>query len=201
MSQPGEARFGSNAAGDGNTARSTDHESAHAATRWLDLSDEALLAECRFDQYRGPGAGGQKRNKTSNSVRLIHLPTGIQVIAGESRSLKENRLYAIRRLKLKLAAEVRQPVDPRFFEPPAWFDQVRQSGRLAASHRNPHYARTAALILDLLDSRHGSIGDVAKLLGVTTSSVVKFLQAEPHLWTAANALRKGTGQPPLDKPG
>ena len=66
-------------------------------------------------------------------------------------------------------------------------------GRLAVSHRNEHYARTAALILDLLDSRNGSVGDVAKLLGVTTSSIVKFLEVEPHLWGAANAIRKATG--------
>lgn len=167
--------------------------------RWLDLSDSALLEACRFDYFRGPGPGGQKRNKTSNSVRLTHLPTAIRVVAGESRSLEENKLRAVRRLKLRLAAEVRRPLDPRGFEPPVWFAQVRQLGRLAVSHRNEHYARTAALILDLLDSRRGSIGDVAKLLEVTTSSVVKFLEAEPELWAAAQAIRKEAGQPPLDK--
>ena len=119
------------------------------------------------------GTWGQKRNKTSNSVRLTHLPTGFHVLAGESRSLQENKIRAVRRLKLKLAVSVRQPIDPRFFEPPAWFGQVVQVGRLAVSHHNDHYARTAALVLDLLD-RRGSVGDVAKLLGVTTSSILKF---------------------------
>jgi len=167
--------------------------------RWLDLSEAALLAECRFDVFRGPGPGGQKRNKTSNSIRLTHLPTGVSVVAGESRSQQENKLRAVRRLKLRLAAEVRHAIDPRGFEPPAWFQQVVQLGRLAVSHRNEHYARTAALVLDLLDSRRGSVGDVAKLLGVSTSSVVKFLEEEPELWTAANATRKAAGQPPLEK--
>jgi hypothetical protein len=169
------------------------------APRWLDLSEAALLADCRFDLFRGPGPGGQKRNKTSNSVRLTHLPTALHVAAGESRSLKENKLRAIRRLKLRLATEVRRPVDPQSFEPPAWFPQGVQGGRLAVSHRNEHYARTAALALDLLDSRQGRISDVARLLGVTTSSLVTFLAGEPRLWSAANAIRKFAGQPPLQK--
>ena len=167
--------------------------------RWLDLSEQALLSSCHFDAFRGPGPGGQKRNKTSNSIRLTHEPTSIQVVAGESRSLQENKLRAIRRLKLRLAADIRYTVELRWFEPPAWFDAVKQLGRLAVSHRNEHYARTASLVLDLLQARNGSVGDVAKLLGVTTTSVVKFLEEEHQLWAAANAIRKSAGQPPLDK--
>ena len=173
-------------------------EPAPSTPRWLDLSEDALLEECRFEIFRGPGPGGQKRNKISNSVRLTHLPTGVHVVARESRSQAENKMRAIRRLKLRLAAMVRHTIDPRFFEPPPWFPQVVQLGRLAISHRNEHYPRTAALVLDLLDSRKGSIGDVGKLLGVTTSSLVKFLQEEPELWSAANAIRKAAGEPPLE---
>jgi hypothetical protein len=167
--------------------------------RWLDLSDQALLEACRFDAFRGPGPGGQKRNKTSNSIRLTHVPTGIHVIAGESRSQVENKLRAVRRLKLKLATEIRHAIDPRFFEPPDWVALVKQSGRLALSHHNEHYARTAALVLDLLESRSGSVGDVAKLLGVSTSSVVKFLEAEPQLWAAANSIREAAGKGSLER--
>jgi hypothetical protein len=166
---------------------------------WLDLTEAALLEACRFDFFRGPGPGGQKRNRTSNSVRLTHLPTGISVIAGESRSLAENKMRAGRRLKVRLAAEVRRPIDSRGFEPPMWFAQVRQLGRLAVSHRNGHYARTAALVLDLLQERRGCIGDVAKLLEVTTSSVVKFLEVEPQFWAAAQMIRRGAGHSPLEK--
>ena len=59
-----------------------------------------------MEAFRGPGPGGQKRNKTSNSIRLTHLPTGIHVIAGESRSQAENKMRAIRRLRLKLATDI-----------------------------------------------------------------------------------------------
>src|SRR4051795_1851077 len=82
--------------------------------RWLDLTDDALLSDCRFDAFRGPGPGGQKRNKTSNSIRLTHTPTGISVVAGESRSQSENKSRALRRLKLRLAVDVRHAIDPRY---------------------------------------------------------------------------------------
>jgi len=55
------------------------------------LTDERLLAQCEVDTYRASGPGGQKRNKTSSAVRLRHPPTGLIVIAEESRSQHENR--------------------------------------------------------------------------------------------------------------
>ena len=69
-------------------------------TDWSVLSDEVLLTQCEVDTYRASGPGGQKRNKTSSAVRLTHEPTGISVIAGESRSQAENRMRAVRRLRV-----------------------------------------------------------------------------------------------------
>ena len=43
---------------------------------------------------RGRGNGGQKINKTSSTVRLRHVPTGIEVICQEQRSLSQNRYQA-----------------------------------------------------------------------------------------------------------
>ena len=167
--------------------------------QWLDLPDDALLADCRFEAFRGSGPGGQKRNKTSNCVRVTHLPTTIHAMAGESRSKLENTGRAFRRLKLKLAIELRNVIDVVGFEPPNWFASVTQLGRLSISPHNEHYARTAALVLDLLEARGGSVGDAAKLLGVTTTSVVSFLEKEHLLWEAANAIRHRAGKPPLER--
>ena len=84
---------------------------------YRDLNGAALLAQCRWDAFRGSGPGGQKRNKTSNSMRLTHLPTGISVIASESRSQAENKMRALRRLKMHLALEFRRhrPYQPCLF--------------------------------------------------------------------------------------
>lgn len=43
---------------------------------------------------RGRGNGGQKINKTSSTVRLRHVPTGIEVVCQEQRSLTQNRYQA-----------------------------------------------------------------------------------------------------------
>jgi hypothetical protein len=168
---------------------------AERSVRFLD--DDELLAQCREDHYRGSGPGGQKRNKTSNAVRITHLPTGTAVTATESRSLRENRLWAIRRLRWKLAAEQREPVDLSHFEPPDWFLSIRRQNQVEASHRHPYYAPAAGLILDLLDALGGNPAAVAVNLGVSTTAVIKLLEKEPQFWTAANRIRAAHGQPAL----
>ena len=46
----------------------------------------------------GGGPGGQKTNKTSSVVRLVHVPSGRQVKCGETRSREDNRWLARRAL-------------------------------------------------------------------------------------------------------
>jgi hypothetical protein len=164
------------------------------------LSDEQLLSQCRVDHYRGSGPGGQKRNKTSNGVRFAHLPTGILATATESRSLKENHLYCLRRLRVKLAAEVREGVDPIGFEVPDWFLSIRHERKIDVSHRHEFYAATAGLILDLL-SINGNPAAVAADLGVTTTAVVKILEAETAWWAAANEIRAKLGMAAMQSRG
>src|SRR4051794_1433885 len=142
------------------------------------LNDDALLAQCRWDHFRGSGPGGQKRNKTSNAVRLVHEPTGIAVTATESRSLAENKLWALRRLRIKLAADSREPIDLVNFEPPDWFCSIRNNHRIEASHRHPLYAAAAGLTLDLFAALSGNPAAVAVNLGVSTTVVVRLLQNE-----------------------
>jgi hypothetical protein len=161
------------------------------------INDAHLLDQCRSDLYRGSGPGGQKRNKTSNAVRLTHLPTGVTVTATESRSLAENRMRALRRLRLKLATDFREPVDLARFAPPDWFVSVRRQDRIEASHRHPLYAAVAGLVLDLLEALDGNPAAVAVNLGVSTTAVVKLLEDEPQLWAAANRIRAGAGVAPL----
>jgi hypothetical protein len=182
---------------------------ARDSWQYRDLNDDALLAQCRWEAYRGSGPGGQKRNKTSSSIRLTHGPTGIHVIAAESRSQAENKLRAFRRLRLRLAIELRRPIDARGYEPPDWIEQVRgvpdrktasTSRRLQVSHRNLLYPATIGLVLDLLAARGGAVADVAALLGVSTSSVVRLLHDEPAVWGAANQIRKDAGKLPLTTP-
>src|SRR5207248_3803730 len=76
---------------------------------WSSLTEDQLLAQCEVDTYRASGPGGQKRNKTSSAVRLRHPPTGLIVIAEESRSQHENKARALRRLRRALFLKLRDP--------------------------------------------------------------------------------------------
>ena len=64
------------------------------------LMAEASLFEEDLDEsfILGGGPGGQKTNKTSSVVRLLHVPSGVQVKCGENRSREVNRWLARRML-------------------------------------------------------------------------------------------------------
>lgn len=68
------------------------------------LMAEASVYEEGLDEsfILGEGPGGQKTNKTSNTVRLFHAPSGIQVRCGENRSREINRWLARRMLAEKI---------------------------------------------------------------------------------------------------
>ena len=163
----------------------------------LFLPDDRLLAQCRLDTYRGSGPGGQKRNKTSNAVRLTHLPTGVVVTATECRSLLENKIRALRRLRIQIAAQVRAPIDPAAFKPPEWFLSLRHGTRIDVAARNALYTPAGALVLDLLQALYANPTSVAVNLCVSTSAILKLLESDPHFWSAANAMRKSFTLPPL----
>jgi protein subunit release factor A len=74
--------------------------------------DDALLAECEVETFRAGGPGGQHQNKTESAVRLTHRPTGVVVIARDSRSQHRNRRIALERLRAELEARA-TPETPR----------------------------------------------------------------------------------------
>ena len=61
---------------------------------WLSVS----IKDCRVDTFRAGGPGGQRQNKVSSGVRIIHEPSGAVGEARDERSQLQNKKLAFRRM-------------------------------------------------------------------------------------------------------
>lgn len=150
---------------------------------WLRSDDATLLGECVEERYKASGPGGQRRNKVETALRVRHEPTGVVAKAEESRYLHSNRAYAAKRVREKIALEVRSKFDLESPEVPAEFEAQRgPRGRLSVAQKNPAYPIIVAVALDALAAAEGSFAKAAKPLRITTSQLLKLLQANPDIW-------------------
>lgn len=161
--------------------------------RTLALDDAGLLAACEVDRFRASGPGGQKRNKTDSAVRLRHRALGVSAEADESRSQHENRARAIRRLRLAVAIEVRQPVDLERWEAEPGLAALVRAGSGPEVRREPRYAQAVAAVFDLLEACGWSLADAAARLGTSTAALGRFVAEEEAVFRAANGRRRALG--------
>ena len=80
---------------------------------------------------RGSGKGGQKVNKTSSCVYLMHKPTGIEVKCQRERSQALNRFHARRALCEKITEKIRGEKSARRKEAEKIRRQKRRRSRRA----------------------------------------------------------------------
>ena len=80
-------------------------------------------ADCRFDYFRGSGAGGQHRNKTDSAVRCTHIASGAVGTAQDTGPQHENTRLPFRRMaesrqfmawhKIEVARRTGRDIDAR----------------------------------------------------------------------------------------
>ncbi|MSR48040.1 MAG: peptide chain release factor-like protein [Planctomycetes bacterium] len=174
------------------------------------LPVDVLMREVELRTTRGSGPGGQHRNKTDTMVRLAHRPTGIHAQAGERRSQDLNRVEAIRRLRINLALQHRVELPsaagdpasdaataPVSYQPSALWRSRLRSSRIIVSATHDDFPALLAEALDLLAKLEDDVPAAARMLGVSTSQFVRFLDREPAALAELNDRRNARGKPPL----
>jgi hypothetical protein len=154
----------------------------------LTMSAEELLRQCRVDVFRGPGPGGQKRNRTSSAVRLTHTRRGVSAACDETRSQHTNREIAVRKLRHEIALRC------RCLPPPPY------AGPWAPGAKSADYPVWLAAVLDQLDQHQYRLAEAAAALDVSTGRLVRDLASDTALWQAVNAGRTRCGHGVLHHP-
>ena len=153
---------------------------------WIDflyLTDQELMEQCVLDKFRASGPGGQKKNKTDSAVRIRHVSSGLVGLSSESRSQHINRVYALRRLRLKIALTLRSN-PPNVRSELEKFVQQTKNSSFTLNTRNSKYSIIVASLFDELSANNWKVSLTAKKIGVTSSSLNKFLRSNPELWRA-----------------
>lgn len=158
------------------------------------LPIDELLGQCDMRHERRSGPGGQHRNKVYSAVVLLHRPTGISAEANERRSQAENRQQALRRLRLRLAVEIRRP--PPGTPSVLWRQRIA-GGRIAVSTTHDDFPALLAEALDAVAVADYDIALAADGLSVSTSQLARLLRREPPAWTHVNDARRQRGLRPL----
>ena len=161
------------------------------------LPVEELLRSVELRTTRGPGPGGQHRNKTDTMVRLTHRPTGLMAQAGETRSQDFNREAAIRRLRVTLALRHREPAAKDAAGPSELWRSRRRGSKLVVSAQHADFPALLAEALDQLAACDDDPLKTARLLGISTSQFIRFLALEPAALAELNQRRKGRAEHPL----
>ncbi len=100
----------------------------------------------------GSGSGGQKINKTSSCVYLVHTPTGIDVKCQAARSREQNRYQARRELCARIAeqrlgeASRRRQASERIRRQKRRRSRRQRERMLVDKHRNSALKRTRGAV-------------------------------------------------------
>jgi hypothetical protein len=160
----------------------------------LPIDELACFWDVTWTRRGGPG--GQHRNKVETAVVITHRPTGIMGQASERRSRDQNHQMAVHRLRVRLALEVRWPVDRDEEPSPLWQAHCHRR-KIVISAQSRDFPGMLAEALDWLAACDWDVAQVAEHFGATTTQLVRFLKLEPRAMDQLNDARRTRGLKPL----
>ena len=143
---------------------------------------------------KSSGPGGQHRNKVQSKVTLEHVPTGILAQAGEARRAEENRVTALRRLRLNLAMLVREPVPRGEIRSELWKRRCDAKGRIACNPQHEDYPALLAEALDVIAACDWDEKKASLRLACTVSQLIKLIKDHPAALELWNQQRSERGE-------
>lgn len=149
---------------------------------FLQISDEALSLQCTLNFHKSTGNGGQKKNKTSSAVRLIHRPTGLAVCDCSQRSQHRNRAVALEKLRRLIARECRS------------CDGVMLPQWPPVGLHHKQYALWCAEVLDLLAEMQWDLDAAAEKLNCSGSQLLKAIGRDGECMQLLNRERLAIGK-------
>ena len=151
----------------------------------LMLPESEFIRYCTLDFFKSSGAGGQHRNKTSSAVRVTHDATGLTAEDCTERSQHRNRSNAVRKLKIILALQLRQP-------------PASPLPRMECSVTAPDYPLFIAKLFDLLEECGFDHKSCAAKCGISSSALLKKLARDPKIFQEFNRRRELLNLPKLN---
>ena len=150
----------------------------YAVKNWLDflrLTDNELIKHCRTDVFKATGKGGQKKNKTSNAIRLTlsHLV----VTESKSRSKAENIKKALKKLRIAIATDSRHNLvgSDNTISPPNEILPYLHTSEIHINSRNPVFPIFLGYFFVSYIKYKGNWNSLGNELGFTTSQLRKFV--------------------------
>jgi len=144
--------------------------------QWLNSDDRKLFTYCVMENFQASGPGGQKRNRKFSAVRITHKSTNLSVISTETRSRSNNLRIALKKLRIKLAIEIRGP--------------NISLNRLKIALSNPMYPLWVALLFDTLWKYKFRISETAESLNTSTGKLIKLIARDSNIWKTINYNRE-----------
>ncbi len=126
-----------------------------------------------------PGPGGQKKNVTNSAVRIkLKNNKEIEAIASESRSQHQNKLKAIKRLRLAIAVKLRSDVASTAL------DDLQKNNYLLINPKNSMFPITTAILFDLLESKAWDHQRLARDFNIRINPLIRTLKKDRTVWRA-----------------